>query len=190
MADQLKQNRGLQLAASHVADVVDHQQGVAIQLLDQGRQLKTGLGLLQQLHQGRGGEEAAGLVLLDHCHRDGNGQVGFANAAGAKQQQVLGLQQPGVAAGKHLQLLPVLGLEMLVIKAIKALLPREMGIAQQALASGDQAVVDLLLTQGVEKLTGAPALGLSLLGERLPVAAKAGEFQLLEQQRQGRFHRS
>lgn len=149
----------------------------------------------------------AGLVLLDHCHRDGNGQVGFANAAGAKQQQVLGLQQPGVAAGKHLQLLPVLGLEMLVIKTIKALLPREMGIPQQPLAAGDQAVIDLLLAQGVEKLTGAPArctdrcalpISLSLLGERLPVAAKAGEFQLLllcrsprlEQQRQGRFHRS
>ena len=87
---------------------------------------------------------------------------------------------------------------MLMIKAIKTLLPREMGIAQQPLASGEQAVVDLLLAQGVEKLTRAPALGLSLLGERLPVAAKAGEFQMLllcrsprlEQQRQGRFHRS
>ena len=46
VADQLKQHRGLQLAAAHVADVVDHQQGVAIQLLDQGWQLKAGLGLL------------------------------------------------------------------------------------------------------------------------------------------------
>jgi len=87
---------------------------------------------------------------------------------------------------------------MLVIKAIKALLPRKMGIAQQPLASGDQAVVDLLLTEGIEELARAPTLGLSLLGEQLPVAAKAGEFQLLllcrsprlEQQRQGRFHRS
>ena len=77
---------------------------------------------------------------------------------------------------------------MLVIKAIKALLPREMGIAQQPLASGDQAMVYLLLAQGVEKLTGAPALGLSLPGERLPVAAKASEFVLLEEQRQGCFH--
>jgi hypothetical protein len=55
-----------------------------------------------------------------------------------------------------------------------------MGIAQQPLASGDQAVVDLLLTEGIEELARAPTLGLSLLGERLPVAAKAGEFQLLE----------
>jgi len=114
--------------------------------------------------------------------------VGFANAAGAKQQQVLGLQQPGVAAGKHLQFLPVLGLEMLVIKAIKALLPRKMGIAQQPLASGDQAVVDLLLTEGIEKLAGAPALGLSLLSERLPVAAEPRQLELFEQQRQGRFY--
>jgi hypothetical protein len=57
-----------------------------------------------------------------------------------------------VAAGKHLQFLPVLGLEVLVIKAIKALLPRQMGIAQQPLAACDLAVVDLLFTQGVEEL--------------------------------------
>ena len=152
VADQLKQHRGLQLAAAHIGDVVDHQQAVAVQLLDQGRQLKAGLGLLQQLHQGRRREETAGLILFDHRHRDGDGQVGFAHAAGAKQQQVLGLQQPGMAAGEHLQFLPVLGLEVLVIKAIKALLPRQMGIAQQALASCDLAVVDLLFTQGVEEL--------------------------------------
>jgi len=127
--------------------------------------------------------------LLDHRHRDGNGQVGLANAAGAKQQQVLSLQQPGVAAGEHLQLLPVLGLEVLVVKTIETLLPRQMGITQQPLAACDLAVVDLLLAEGIEKLTRAPALGLSLLAERLPVAAKAGEFQLFEQQRQRRFHR-
>ena len=102
MADQLKQHRGLQLVAPYVADVVDHQQAVAIQFLDHSWQLIAGLGLLQQLHQGRSREEAAGLVLLDHRHRDRNGQVGFAHTAGAKQHQVLGLQQPGVAAGENL----------------------------------------------------------------------------------------
>ena len=84
VADQLEQNGGFQLAAPHVGDVVDHQQGVAIEFLDQGRQLKAGLGLLQQLHQGGGRVEAAGLVLLDHRHRDGDGQVGLAHAAGAE----------------------------------------------------------------------------------------------------------
>jgi hypothetical protein len=84
VVDQLKQHRGLQLAAAHVGDVVDHQQGVAIKLLDQGRQLVAGFGLLQQLHQGVGREEAAGLVLLDHRHRDGYGQVGLAHATGAE----------------------------------------------------------------------------------------------------------
>ncbi len=93
-----------------------------------------------------------------------------------------------MAAGEHLQLLPVLGLEVLLIKTIKALLPRQMGIAQQALAACHLAVLALLLTQGVEELAGAPALGLSLLSKRLPVAAKASQFQLFEQQRQRRFH--
>jgi len=78
---------------------------------------------------------------------------------------------------------------MLVIKTFKPLLPGQMGIPQQPLAACHLAMLALLFTEGVEKLAGAPTLGLSLLGERLPVAAKAGEFQLLEQQRQGRFHR-
>ena len=78
---------------------------------------------------------------------------------------------------------------MLVVKAIKPLLPREMGIAQQALAACDQAVVDLLLAEGIEELAGAPALGLSLLRQRLPVTAEPRQLELFEQQRQRRFHR-
>ena len=58
---------------------------MAIELLDQVRQFKAGLGLLQQLHHGGGWEEVAGLVLVDHRHPDGNGQVGLAHAAGAEQ---------------------------------------------------------------------------------------------------------
>ncbi len=68
VADQLKEHPGLQLVAPHEGDVVDNQQAVAIQLLDHSWQLIAGLGLLQQLHQSRGGEEAAGLGLLDHRH--------------------------------------------------------------------------------------------------------------------------
>ncbi len=78
---------------------------------------------------------AAVLDLLDHRHHDGDGQVGLAHAAGANQQQVLGLQQPGVAAGEHLQLLAALRLEILMVKTIKTLLPLEMGIPQQVLAA-------------------------------------------------------
>jgi hypothetical protein len=57
----------------------------------------------------------------------------------------------------NLQLLPVPGFKVLVLKTIKALLPREMGIPQQPLAPCDLAVVDLLLTEGIEELAGAPA---------------------------------
>lgn len=81
------------------------------------------------------------------------------------------------------------GFEVLVVKTIEALLPGEMGAAQQALLACDLALFQLQFTEGVEELARAPALGLSLLGQRLPVAAKARQFQLLEQQRQGRFHR-
>ncbi len=189
MADQLKQHRGLQFAAAHVGDVVDHQQGIAIELLEHRRQVVGRLGLLQQLHQRGGREEAAGLVLRRHRHRDGNGQVGLAHTAGTKQQQVLRLQEPGGLPRQALELLPVVGLEVLVVKAIETFLPREMGTAQQALLAGNLPLFQFLLTEGVEELARAPALGISLIGQRLPVTAEARQFQLFEQERQRRFHR-
>ncbi|MEY3751436.1 MAG: hypothetical protein RLZZ186_1855 [Cyanobacteriota bacterium] len=76
-----------------------------------------------------------------------------------------------------------------MIKTLKPFLPGQMGIAEQALAARHQAVLTLLLAEGIEELGRAPAFCLSLLAERLPMAAKAREFQLFEQQRQGRFHR-
>lgn len=53
---------------------------------------------------------------------------------------------------------------MLVVKAIEALLPGEMGTTEQALLAGDLTLFQLLLAEGVEELARAPALGLSLLG--------------------------
>ena len=76
-----------------------------------------------------------------------------------------------------------------MIKTLEPFLPGQMGIAEQALAARHQAVLTLLLAEGIEELGRAPAFCLSLLAERLPMAAKAREFQLFEQQRQGRFHR-
>ena len=78
---------------------------------------------------------------------------------------------------------------MLVIKTVEALLPGEMGAAQQALLAGDLPLLQLLFTEGLEELARAPALGLSLFGQRLPVAAKARQLELFQQQRQCRFHR-
>ena len=143
----------------------------------------------EQLYQRRGREEAAGLVLRSHRHRDRNRKVGLAHAAGAKQQQVFRLQQPGGLLRQALQLLPLTRVEVLVVKPVEPFLPREMGAAQQALLTGDLPLLQLQFTERVEELARAPALGLSLFGQRLPVAAKAREFQLFEQQRQGRFHR-
>lgn len=115
--------------------------------------------------------------------------MGLANTAGSKQQQVFCLQQPGGLPRQTLQLLPVTGLEVLVIKAIEPFVPGEMGAAQQALLAGDLPLFQLLFTEDVEELARAPALSLSLLGQRLPVAAEARQLELLEQQRQCRFHR-
>jgi len=115
--------------------------------------------------------------------------VRLAHTTGAKQQQVFRLQQPGGLARQALELLPVAGFEVPVIKTVEPLLPGEMGAAQQPLLAGDLPLFQLQFTEGVEELAWTPAVGLSLLGQRLPVAAKARQLELFEQQRQRRFHR-
>ena len=115
--------------------------------------------------------------------------MGLAHTAGSKQQQVFRLQQPGGLPRQSLELLPVAGLEVLVVKAIETLLPGEMGTTEQALLAGDLPLFQLQFTEGVEELARAPALSLSLLGQRLPVAAEARQLELFQEQRQCRFHR-
>ncbi len=83
--------------------------------------------------------------------------MGLAHTAGAKQQQVFCLQQPGGLPRQALELLPVAGLEVLVVKTVETLLPGEMGAAEQALLAGDLPLFQLLLTEGVEELARAPA---------------------------------
>jgi len=79
----------------------------------------------------------------------------------------------------------VAGLEVLVIKTVETLLPGEMGTTEQALLAGDLPLFQLLFTEGVEELARAPALGLSLFGQRLPVAAEARQFELFQEQAAG-----
>ena len=81
------------------------------------------------------------------------------------------------------------GLEVLVVKTVETLLPGEMGAAQQPLLAGGLPLLQLLFTEGIEELPGAPALGLSLLGQQLPVAAEARQLELFQEQRQCRFYR-
>ena len=107
--------------------------------------------------------------------------MGLADTAGAKQQQVLVLQQQGGLSCQALQFLPVARLEVAMVKTLKALLPGQVRTAQQPLLTRDLAVLQLLLAEGVEELRRAPAFGLSLLCECTPVAAKAGQLELFEQ---------
>ncbi len=134
----------------HVANVVNDQQGLGIQLLDHGRQVVAGLGLLQQLHQACSWEEAEALVLLHRRHRDGDGQVDLTDPTGAKQQHILCLLQPGGVPGQVLQVLPVMRLQMPVIKVIDTLLPWEASILQKPLLACDLAVFQLLLRERKE----------------------------------------
>jgi len=91
---QLKEHRGLGFVLADVANVVDHQQGKAIQLVERLGQGVVRLGALQLLHQRRGREKPCGAIQADQAAADARCQVGFAHATGSKQQQVLGPVDP------------------------------------------------------------------------------------------------
>ena len=88
--------------------------------------------------------------------------MGLTDPTGAKQQHIFCLLQPGGVAGQVLQVLPVMRLQMPVIKVIETLLPWEASISQKPLLACDLEVFQLLLTEGVEKLGGAPVFSLCL----------------------------
>ena len=83
--------------------------------------------------------------------------MGPAYTAGAKQQQVFRLQQPGSLPRQALELLPVAGLEVLVIKTVETLLPKEMGTTEEALLAGDLPLFKFLFKESIEELARSPA---------------------------------
>ncbi len=101
---QLKQHRGLGLVLADVANVVNDEQGVAIELVERLGQGKLRFGALQLLHQRRGGEKPCGAIQADQAAADARRQVGFAHATGAKQQQVLRPIEPTGVVGELLDL--------------------------------------------------------------------------------------
>jgi len=169
MADQLKQHGTLVLVAPYIADIIDQQQGVAIQPLQCCRQGVVRPCFLQLLHQGGGGIEAAGLIQADQGQSDAAGDMGLADIAGAKQQQVLSPLQPAWIPGEGFQLLPAGRFDALAVVIVgQGFGPRQVGVPQQPVLAAELTLLGLLLAEGIEKLAVAPALSLSLRGEALP----------------------
>jgi len=71
------------------------------------RQGELRFGPLQLLHQRGGGEKPCGAIQPDQAAADARGQVGFAHATGAEQQQVLRPVEPAAVVGQLLDLWPV-----------------------------------------------------------------------------------
>jgi len=89
VGDELEEDRGLHLGALDVADVVEDQEAVLVEL-GQGVGERQGLfGDLQLLDEVGGGGEADAEALGDEAVADGGGDVDPAHARGAIKQQIL-----------------------------------------------------------------------------------------------------
>jgi len=131
-----------------MADGIDQQQRIAIQLLQCLRQGVVGAGLLQLLHQRGGLIEAAGLIQPDLRQGDADRQMGLAHAAGTEQQHVLAPLQPLALAAQGLEILPWAGLNPAAVVVVRQrLAPGQMDRSQQPLLASTRRSVDQQATR-------------------------------------------
>ena len=171
---QLEEHRGLRLVLAHVADVVNDEKGVAIELV-------------QHLQQGSAGEKAGGTIQSDQAAADPRGQVRLAHTAGTKQQQVLGPIQPAGVMGQLLDLTAIEIPDGLPVVVRQGLGPGQLRLMQQPPQPRLVALLVFLLRQAVEVTGWCPTVGLGLLFGRLPLAAELSQFQLFEERWQSRI---
>lgn len=104
MGDELKQDICLLVTLFDITKIIQDEHTVFIEFLECIFELELFTGLLQLLHQGRGGVVTYPYALLGKAMTDSCGQMGLANTAGAEQQQVAGLVNPVCAGGEDLYL--------------------------------------------------------------------------------------
>jgi hypothetical protein len=90
VGDELEEDRGLHLGALDVADVVEDEQLVLVELGQGVGELEGLLGDLERLDEEGGGGEADPEALGNQAVADGTGDMGLADPRGAKEEEILG----------------------------------------------------------------------------------------------------
>jgi len=99
-SDQLEQCASLRLIAIHVAQIIENDQVILVELLDralQGQRLSSSLQTLNEV--GRASEQHA-IAILDKSMTERCSEMRLAGPTWPEQQDIDALVQPGVTAGK------------------------------------------------------------------------------------------
>src|ERR1700733_10180121 len=99
--NQLEQNRSFSLVLSDIAEVLEDEHVVLVELLDRALQRQSLTRLLQTLHQIGGSGEQHAVAVLDQSVTEGSAEVRLARAARAEQQDRSASIDPSVAGGER-----------------------------------------------------------------------------------------
>src|SRR5260370_39291386 len=99
LGDRLEQDVGFGLVLAHVAEIVEDEHVKAVELGQGSGEREVAPCRLEFLHEVGGAGEEHPLALVDEGGAEGGRQMGLAGAAGAEDQEIAALLDPGVALG-------------------------------------------------------------------------------------------
>lgn len=98
LGDEFEQDVGLGLVLAHIAEVVEHEDVEAVEFGQGSGQREIAPRRLKLLHEIGGPAEEDALALVDEGRADRGCEMRLAGAAGAEDQEITALLDPGVAS--------------------------------------------------------------------------------------------
>ncbi len=175
LRDEFEQDAGFGLILADVAEIIEDQAVVAVELRQALGQLQIATGCLEVLDQIGGAAEQDGVAAVDQGMAEGGGEVGLADAAGAEQQDVAAAAEPAVTAGERVEPWPVQAGREGDIEAGDGLARRQ----PRGLTPGCDATLvalgDFVFEQRLEQALMAPLRLGRTVAEILPQPAHGGQ---------------
>jgi len=163
-SDQLKQDRGLGLILSHIAEGFEDEQVVFVELLDGTFQRQRLPSLLQTLHKIGGSGEQHPVAVLDERMTEGGAEVQPSRPAGAEQQDRAASVDPSVAGGERDSVRTTEHRHSGEIEAVERLAGQQAGLDQVALDASLIPFGEFQLGEGRQQSRCRPTFAVGALG--------------------------
>jgi hypothetical protein len=172
------------LILPYVAEVVEDQEMVFVELVDRALQRQRLTGLLQTLHEiDRSGKQHA-VSALNEGMTQSSTEMRLPRSARAEQQDRAASVDPSVAAGERRDVRATDHGHDGEVETVQRLAGWQMRLDQMSLDATLDTFCEFQLGEGCQQSCRRPALAVGALGEGLPHGGDGRQPQLTEEQRQ------
>jgi hypothetical protein len=146
LGDEFEEDVGLVLVLAGIADVVEDEDIVAVELGENVGELEVAAGGLEMLEEVGDALEAGAVAVGDEVVGDGGGEVGLADTVWSEDEEVVGLLDPVAAGGQFADAwLGDVGGEG-EVEGLEGLARRQVGLVAPALDAAAGALLEFVLT--------------------------------------------